>query len=156
MPISELSVFDPPLPNAIRIQITLTNTGDRAGTFYVQGVTGIVEGAVSSITDIDIADVSYPLLALAADFDSIVNAGFSNGGLAGIINVEAGQSVTIRFDTEVINQVGFFDLGFQTGIYNAETGAFENLQDTLIVEDIFEMYVPPTGELSDLEFIGTV
>lgn len=156
MPISEISVFDPPIPNAIRIGVTLTNTGDRAGTFYVQGITGIVEGEVTSITDIDIADVSYSLLAVAADFDSTVDAGFSTGGLAGIVNVEAGQSVIIRFDTDVINQVGFFDLGFQTGIYNAETGVFENLQDTLIVEDVFEMYVPPTGELSDIEFIGTV
>jgi hypothetical protein len=156
MPISEISVFDPPIPNAIRIGVTLTNTGDRVGTFYVQGITGIVEGEVTSITDIDIADVSYSLLAVAADFDSTVDAGFSTGGLAGIVNVEAGQSVTIRFDTDVINQVGFFDLGFQTGIYNAETGAFENLQDTLIVEDVFEMYVPPTGELSNIEFIGTV
>lgn len=122
MPIDSVTAFDPPTGSSITIQVTLTNTGDREGEFNVScQYVGAGSGNATP----------------TSGFDSV-------SGDIGTVTVGAGQSVTLSFSTGALYEVGTYDV-----IAVAGTEA-ETVQDTLRVNGVFEIYVPPTASLSNL------
>jgi hypothetical protein len=145
--LNDVQAFDPPVGSQITIEVTLTNTGTVAGTFYVHMITSIVDVAGPDFGAIAGGVNFQGLDAIAATVDTTTNVAGRSGAL-GIVTLEGGASTPIQAITPPLDVVGTYDVGIQAGTFDTGANAIVEIQDTLIVENLIDIFEPAFAELS--------
>lgn len=152
MPLHDLSIADPPVGSQLTIQVTISNTGTREGNFFIHGITSIVEGEGFNFGDIAGGENFQGLNAIPDTFGNVTNIVGRSGDI-GIITLLAETEADVQFLTPALEIPGIYEVGIQAGTYDPETNQVLEIQDTIVAENIFEMYIPPTAELSNAQVV---
>ena len=148
MPMHDLSIADPPVGSQLTIQVTISNTGTREGTFFVHAITGIVQTTGINFGDIAGGENFQGINAIPETFGNITNIANRSGDI-GIITLAGETEADVQFITPALEVPGIYAVGIQSGIYDPATNQAVEIQDTIVNENLFEMFIPPTAQLSN-------